>query len=152
MLIPKKISKWCHCLYVCLLRLLCISLFQILTLNMRVWVILIQHSQYHGCWCHGCLHCQDIHSHYIDYRIFRSSSYSRKDFNYFCHVIISWWHTHRWSEIEVVSHEIAIINFGLCYQQLTYQCNILSIISYFQLSMDWSSGSSGPVAKPAWWD
>ena len=33
----------------------------------RDWIILVQHSKYHGCWCPGSLRHQDISTHDINY-------------------------------------------------------------------------------------
>ena len=42
-------------------------------------------SQYHGCWCPGCLSRQAIGSHVIERITRRFLSSNRRDFNYACH-------------------------------------------------------------------
>ena len=38
-----------------------------LPLTFRDWTNLVQQSKYHGWWCPGSLHCQNISTHDIDY-------------------------------------------------------------------------------------
>ena len=35
--------------------------------KLLIWIIPVQHSQYHGCWWSGSLRRQDISTHDIDY-------------------------------------------------------------------------------------
>ena len=63
-----------------------------LTQNMIGRIIPVQHSQYHGCWCPRSWRRQDIGTHNIDCRIGELLPYTRKDFNYLCHVSVEEWY------------------------------------------------------------
>ena len=49
-------------------------------------------TKYHGCWCPVSLLLQAISTHDIDFCwIGKFLSYTRKDFNYLCHVGVEEW-------------------------------------------------------------
>ena len=52
------------------------------------WIILDQHGQYHGCWCSGFFHWQDISTRDIDYVL----ALYKKNFNYMWHVSVEEWY------------------------------------------------------------
>ena len=52
------------------------------------WIILVQHSPYHGCWYPGSLRHQQISTHDIDCGIGKFLFYMKKDFNYLCQLSV----------------------------------------------------------------